>query len=159
MPNAHSSFDNLVRTSFTAATFLLCPVPDTDSSLLLAWFVHPSLLHHYLAFVPCLMHTSPLQAWLVHPSLLHRLTFAPCEGCANQVVNGGVCMRHGCKAKTFQRALEINSQSSVLHCHLGMAQHQKARQSKHWKLLLVPFVLIHAILTEDNNIHVNGSSR
>eukprot|EP00986_Skeletonema_menzelii_P003439 scaffold1049_cov152-Skeletonema_menzelii.AAC.10 len=27
----------------------------------------------------------------------------------------------------FQRALEINSQSSVLHCHLGMAQHQNGK--------------------------------
>ena len=27
----------------------------------------------------------------------------------------------------FQRALDINSQSSVLHCHLGMAQHQNGK--------------------------------
>ena len=50
----------------------------THTPLLIAWFVHPSLLHSFAP--PCLQHSPPILAWFVHPLLLHSLTlnFASC---------------------------------------------------------------------------------
>ncbi len=79
MPLAHSSFHDTISTSSNNALFGLSTMPPAHSSSLIAWFVHPSLLHR-LTFAPCLMHTPPRWTWLVHPSVLHSLiaTFAPC---------------------------------------------------------------------------------
>ena len=41
----------------------------------------------------------------------------------------------------FQRALDINSQSSVLHCHLGMAQHQNGKTMEALETLAGAFQL------------------
>lgn len=41
----------------------------------------------------------------------------------------------------FQRALDINSQSSVLHCHLGMAQHQNGKTMEALETLAGAFML------------------
>ena len=76
MPDADSSFLDKAGAPQTTATFALCPMLVTDSSLM-ALFVHPLLLQ-ILHFAPCLMQTPPLVALLEQPSRLQSFFVAPC---------------------------------------------------------------------------------